>query len=77
VIDNASDVKNGPHRAELELEAGREYALKIEYKKTRFFSGMQFGWQWSDGGAKEIAECVALARQADVAIVTAGWDNVS
>jgi beta-glucosidase len=24
-------------------------------RKTRFFSGMQFGWQWSDGGAKEIA----------------------
>jgi beta-glucosidase len=77
VIDNASEVKNGPHRADLQLEAGREYALKIEYRKTRFFSGMQFGWQWSDGGAKEIAECVALARQADVAIVTGGWDNVS
>ncbi|MEO8182261.1 MAG: glycoside hydrolase family 3 C-terminal domain-containing protein [Deltaproteobacteria bacterium] len=77
VIDNASEVKNGPHRADLELEAGREYALKIEYRKTRFFSGMQFGWQASDGGAKEIAECVALARAADVAIVTAGWDHVS
>jgi beta-glucosidase len=77
VIDNVSDVKNGPHRADLELEAGRSYALKIEYRKTRFFSGMQFGWQWSDGGAKEIAECVALARQADVAIVTGGWDHVS
>jgi beta-glucosidase len=77
VIDNVSDVKNGPHRADLELEAGRSYALKIEYRKTRFFSGMQFGWQWSDGGAKEIAECVALARRADVAIVTGGWDHVS
>src|SRR6185503_4269219 len=28
-------------------------------------------------GAKEIAQCVALARQVDVAIVTAGWDHVS
>jgi beta-glucosidase len=77
VLDNASDVKNGPHRVDLELEAGRAYVLKIEYKKTRFFSGMQFGWQWSDGGAQQIAECVALARKADVAIVTAGWDHVS
>lgn len=77
VIDNVSDVKNGPHRADLQLEAGRSYALTIEYRKTRFFSGMQFGWQWSDGGAKEIAECVALARRADVAIVTGGWDHVS
>jgi beta-glucosidase len=77
IIDNWTAVKNGPHRADLELEAGRDYAVVIEYKKTRFFSGMQFGWHWSDGGAREIAECVALAKQADVAIVTGGWDNVS
>jgi len=77
VIDNWTLVKNGPHRAQLELEAGREYAVKVEYRKTRFFSGMQFGWQWSDGGKKEIAECVALAAQADVAVVTGGWDQVS
>ncbi|HVZ31643.1 MAG TPA: glycoside hydrolase family 3 C-terminal domain-containing protein, partial [Polyangiaceae bacterium] len=77
LIDNWTSVQNGPHRAELELVAGRDYAVRIEYRKTRFFSGMQFGWHWSDGGAKEIAECVALARRADVAIVTAGWDNVS
>jgi beta-glucosidase len=49
----------------------------VEYRKTRFFSGMQFGYQYTDGGLAETAECVALARRADVAIVTAGWDNVS
>lgn len=77
VIDNVTDVKNGPHRAEVQLEAGRSYALKIEYQKTRFFSGMQFGWQSTDGAEQAIAECVALARRADVAIVTGGWDHVS
>jgi beta-glucosidase len=59
------------------LEAGQRYSLTVEYRKTRFFSGMQFGWQYTDGGAEETARCVALARRADVAIVTAGWDNVS
>lgn len=77
VIDNWPIVQNGPHRGELELEAGKSYSVLIEYRKTRFFSGMQFGWHWSDGGAAETAECVQLARRADVAIVTAGWDHVS
>lgn len=77
VIDNWPVVQNGPHRGELLLQAGKRYSVRIEYRKTRFFSGMQFGWEWSDGGAAETAQCVELARRADVAIVTAGWDNVS
>jgi beta-glucosidase len=59
------------------LEAGTRYRICIEYRKTRLFSGMQVGYQYTDGGAAETARCVALARRADVAIVTAGWDNVS
>ncbi len=77
VIDTWTLAQNGPHRGDLQLKAGQEYSVKIEYKKTRFFSGMQFGWQHSDGGAAATAQCVALAERADVAIVTAGWDNVS
>jgi beta-glucosidase len=77
VIDTWEVPLNGPHRGELVLEAGRLYTVCVEYRKTRFFSGMQFGWQYTDGGAAETAKCVALARRADVAIVTAGWDNVS
>jgi beta-glucosidase len=77
VIDTATVPNNGPQRGALQLEAGSVYSVKVEYRKTRFFSGMQFGWQWSDGGAAETAKCTALARRADIAIVTAGWDNVS
>jgi beta-glucosidase len=77
VIDTWDTPRNGPLRGELVLEAGKSYALTVEYRKTRFFSGMQLGWQFTDGGAAETARCVALARRADVAIVTAGWDNVS
>jgi beta-glucosidase len=77
VIDTWEVPLNGPHRGELVLEAGKIYTVCVEYRKTRFFSGMQFGWQYTDGGAAETAKCVALARRADVAIVTAGWDNVS
>jgi beta-glucosidase len=77
VIDTWEVPRNGPHRGELELQAGQRYAVRIEYRKTRFFSGFQVGWQHTDGGAAETAKCVALARRADLAIVTAGWDNVS
>jgi beta-glucosidase len=77
VIDTWSIARNGPQRGQLELQAGQSYSVKIEYKKTRFFSGMQFGWQYSDGGQAQTAACVALAKRADLAIVTAGWDNVS
>jgi beta-glucosidase len=77
VIDTWTVARNGPQRGELELAAGQAYPVRIEYKKTRFFSGMQFGWQYTDGGAAETARCTALAESADLAIVTAGWDNVS
>jgi beta-glucosidase len=77
VIDTWSVPRNGPQRGELVLEAGRAHSVRVEYKKTRFFSGMQFGWHHSDGGAAETARCVELARRADVAIVTVGWDHVS
>jgi beta-glucosidase len=77
VIDTWAVAENGPQRGELVLEAGKSYSVTVEYRKTRFFSGMQFGWQHTDGGAAETAKCVALARRADLAVVTAGWDNVS
>jgi beta-glucosidase len=77
VIDTWAVPENGPQRGELVLEAGKAYSVCVEYRKTRFFSGMQFGWQYTDGGAAETAKCVALARRADIAVVTAGWDNVS
>lgn len=77
LIDTWDVPDNGPQRAELVLEAGQRYRIRIEYRKTRFNSGMHVGYQLTDGGAAETARCVALARSADVAIVTAGWDNVS
>jgi beta-glucosidase len=77
VIDTWALAGNGPQRGELVLEAGKRYSFSIEYRKTRFSSGMHVGWQYTDGGAAETARCVALARRADIAIVTAGWDNVS
>jgi len=77
VIDTWDVPGNGPQRGELVLEAGKRYRISIEYRKTRFNSGMHVGYMYSDGGAAETAKCVALARRADVAIITAGWDNVS
>ncbi len=77
LVDAWSGAMNGPQRVDRRLEAGRRYSIRIEFKKTRFFTGMQFGWCATDGGAAEIAECVQLASRADAAIVTVGWDNVS
>ena len=77
VIDTWSVARNGPLSGELTLQAGKTYSLSIEYRKTRFSSGMHVGWEHTDGGAAETARCVELARRADLAIVTVGWDNVS
>jgi beta-glucosidase len=77
VIDTWNSERNGLHTHEVILEAGRSYAVEVVWKKTRYWGGMQLGWENVDHRGLEIAECVALAAQADAAVVCVGFDNVS
>jgi beta-glucosidase len=77
VIDAWQRERNGPHRAQVTLEGGREYRVKIEWKKTRYSGGLEFGYRYSGGSDASIAECVAAARRADAAVVCVGFDRHS
>ncbi len=77
IIDTWNVERNGLHTTEVMLEAGRSYSLEVVWKKTRYWGGMQVGWECIENRGQEIAECVALARQANAAIVCVGFDHVS
>jgi beta-glucosidase len=77
IIDTWSGERNGLHMTEVTLEAGRTYFVEVIWKKTRYWSGMQLGWECIEKRGQEIAECVALAKQADAAVVCVGFDHVS
>lgn len=77
IIDTTLGERNGLHTVEQMLEAGRSYAVEVIWKKTRYWGGMQLGWENVEDRGREIDECVLLAKQAEVAIVCVGFDNVS
>jgi beta-glucosidase len=77
LIDTWTGERNGLHTFEVDLEAGHTYSLEVVWKKTRYWGGMQLGWECIENRSQEIARCVALAKQADLAVVCVGFDNVS
>lgn len=77
VIDTTDGERNGLHVTEVSLEPGRSYAIEVIWKKTRYWGGMQVGWENIENRGHEIDECVGLAKQADVAIVCVGFDHIS
>jgi beta-glucosidase len=77
IIDTWEREQNGMHRAELPLEAGRRYAVLIEWRKTRVSGNMKFGWRYEDGRVPGLDECVDAARRADAAVVCVGFDPIT
>ncbi len=77
LIDTWPGERNGLHTIGLELTAGEPHALEVVWKKTRYWGGMQLGWECIEARGQAIADCVALAAQADVAVVCVGFDHVS
>ena len=77
IIDTTTGERNGLHTFEMNLETGREYPVEIIWKKTRYWGGMQFGFECIENRGREIQACVNLAKQCDLAVVCVGFDNVS
>lgn len=77
VIDTWERERNGMHRGELELEAGRRYEVLIEWRKTRMSGNMKFGWCHASGEVPGLPECVRCAARADAAIVCVGFDAIT
>jgi beta-glucosidase len=55
------------------LEAGRRYALRIEYYENGGFAFASLGWDVQAEENKEIAAAVEAARKSDVAVIFAGY----
>jgi beta-glucosidase len=76
IIDTWERERNGMHRAELSLAAGR-HAVSVEWRKTRMSGNMKFGFRPRRDVVPGLAECVELAQAADVAVACVGFDRVT
>lgn len=77
VIDTWDRERNGMHRAELWLEAGRRYEVLIEWRKTRVSGNMKFGWCHDSGVVPGLEDCVKLAARADAVVLCVGFDQIT
>jgi len=62
-----------PPRAKLQLEAGHQYDVRIEYRQPGAGGTMQFAWIPPVDAA--LAEAVALVKESDVALVFVGLSS--
>lgn len=77
IIDTWGGERNGLHTAESSLVEGKSYALEVVWRKTRFWGGMQLGWECIEARDRQITECARLAESADAAVICVGFDHVS
>lgn len=69
IADGWGKERSATRSVPVELKAGREYDVRLEYCKDANGVSAMLGWSHDDEG---IQEAVAIARQADVAIVALG-----
>jgi beta-glucosidase len=62
-----------PPHVRVQLEGGRKYALRVEYRQPASGGSVQVGWIPPAGAA--LAEAVTLAKESDVAIVFVGLSS--
>jgi beta-glucosidase len=62
-----------PPHAQVQLEGGRKYALRVEYRQPGSGGTIQLGWIPPAGAA--LAEAERLAKESDVAIVFVGLSS--
>jgi len=74
VVDDWGQHPETQRSCEVQLEAGKAYNVRIEYNQTGGNASMHFGWQNPNDNTKAptIASAVAVAKNADVAIVCVG-----
>ncbi len=72
IIDQWRDRGTTTDLVKLDLEAGREYDIKIEYYENGGSAFASFGWDYVSGEDNLIAQAVAAAKKSDVAIIAVG-----
>ncbi len=72
VFDNYADPYTTEHRLTLQLEAGKTYAVEVDYRSPGQYSRLQFGWYPAGDTQVEAAKTSAAAAEADAIVVVAG-----
>jgi beta-glucosidase len=77
VIDDWGKRSAGTRLARVELEGGRAYAIRLEYRETRGNAHVQLVWNAGrpDPWQARIDSAAAVARSADVAVVVVGIEE--
>lgn len=76
LVDTLQTERGGLRIDEVDLYEG-PHDLLIEWKKTRYWGGIQFGWSAVDEPGNDIQSCLDLAQNADVAVLCVGFDHIS
>lgn len=71
-VMQGDSVDSAEYRRKISLEAGREYALELEYDGLGHFT---LGWEAPDDIFRSDAEYLAAAREADAVIYVGGLDH--
>jgi beta-glucosidase len=72
VFDTLDTERGGTHTARISLQAGRPVALRIDWRLTRYWGTMRFGYEPADSMEREAAQALALVDRADAVIVATG-----
>lgn len=55
------------------LEAGRTYAVKIEFRQDRGYNAMRFGWEPVSAAFVDFEAAIEAAKEADAVVLTVGY----
>jgi len=75
ILDSWNDAQHGVAKTLIELTPGKSYPIRIEWSKRQYWSGMQLGLEIENRAFPTLDESVALARDADAAIVCVGFSE--
>jgi beta-glucosidase len=77
IVDSWNGEQHGLSKVCAELSRECAHTIKIEWSKTRYWSGMQFGVALEVAPKSSVADCTSLARDAEAAIVCVGFNEQS
>ncbi|MBD3239578.1 MAG: hypothetical protein GF331_03260 [Chitinivibrionales bacterium] len=74
VLDTWDDERSGTQKMQMHLTGGVPLSLRIEYRKTRYWAQMHFGWENQDDIQRELDEALSVVEQADAVVLCVGFD---
>jgi len=73
LIDSWNKKSTFPEKIDIELKAGEEYNVKIEYHRISGYASLRLSWDIVD--SEDIKRAVEIAKKSDMVIIFAGIDE--